>query len=82
MSVTAKVVCSVKTLQGEGTPYESYILNFSADYADGRNKEWAAATPYMYIQMSVKGDLKDLFEVGKKYTLTFDEAEEVSDAKE
>ena len=68
MSVTAKVLLSSKTLYPGGT----VGLVFSADYADGRNKEWAQATPYLDYKMTVKDTVADLFPLGGKITVTFD----------
>jgi hypothetical protein len=66
--ITAKIVCSKK--EPIGTSGE-FSLNFNADYADGRNKKWASATPVLSLGMTVKGSVSDSFEVGNKYTLTF-----------
>jgi hypothetical protein len=41
------------------------------DHADGRNKEWAAATPSLSLQMTLNGKAADLFEQGKRYELRF-----------
>ena len=73
MSVTAKVYCNSKTLgasMGATAPSGAQVT-FTCDYSDGRNKEWAQATPWLDLKMSVKD--ADLFELGKSYTLTFDE---------
>ena len=80
MAVTAKVKCTNKTEQGNG----SWALAFFADYADGRNKEWADATPSLYLTMTVKPDKGELFELGTAYTLTFeaDQPAEVESASE
>lgn len=37
---------------------------FMADYQDGRNKEWAEATPVVSFNFSVKAELAELFELG------------------
>jgi hypothetical protein len=76
--VTAKIVCTTKSEMGEGDSRQT-SMSFGPDYADGRNKEWAAATPALSLSMTVKGDVGDRFEQGKAYTLTFtDEAEELN----
>jgi hypothetical protein len=67
-AVTAKIVCTTKTVQSDG----SANLSFSPDYADARNKQWAAATPSLSLSMTVKGDVEAEFEQGDKYTLTFE----------
>jgi len=68
MSVTAKVKCNAKNaFQGAST-----TLSFGPDYADGRNKEWANATPSLSLSMTVNGQVADYFTLGESYTLTFD----------
>lgn len=70
-AVTAKVYCNTKTVsarRGE-TPTGAQV-GFTVDYADGRNKEWAQATPWLELKMSVKD--ADLFDLGQSYTLTFE----------
>jgi hypothetical protein len=69
--VTAKVKLSSK---GDGPG--AVPLVFYADYAEGRNKEWAAATPTLSLNMTVKPEVAELFEVGKPYTLTFEASED------
>jgi hypothetical protein len=70
MAVTAKVKCSNKrpVWSHDG----AYILDFAPDYGDGRNAEWAEATPALSLNMTVKGDVADAFEPGEAYTLTFE----------
>lgn len=70
MSITAKVVLSSKVEQGD-----QVILSFGADYADGRNKEWAKYTPGLSLTMGVLPEVAEKFEVGGKYTLTFEPSE-------
>jgi hypothetical protein len=67
MAITAKVICAWKA-PGES----STQLGFGADYADGRNAEWAAATPTLSLNMTVKPEVADLFTTGGRYTLTFE----------
>jgi len=43
-------------------------LAFVPDYEDGRNKEWAAATPSLTFSMTVTKEIADQFEVGEKIT--------------
>lgn len=70
MAITAKVTCGRKIIfTSDGTG--SAAFTFYADYADGRNKEWAAATPTLQLDITVKNG--DLFQVGKHYTLTFEQ---------
>jgi hypothetical protein len=69
-NVTAKVYCSNKIEEGEGDG-RTVSVNFQADYADDRNKEWSRYTPNLSLAMSLKGSVADQFEVGKAFTLTF-----------
>jgi hypothetical protein len=68
--VTAKITCTSKAESGEGDNRQA-VVGFSADYADGRNKEWAIYTPHLSVSMTLNGKASDLFEQGKRYTLTF-----------
>lgn len=43
-------------------------LQFVPDYEDGRNKEWAAATPALTFSMTVTKDVAEKFETGEKIT--------------
>lgn len=72
MAVTAKIRLTSKSLQNEGTDYEQFLLGFSPDYADDRNKEWALTTPTLSLSMTVKPEVADKFEQGAAYTLTFE----------
>jgi hypothetical protein len=48
-------------------------LKFIADYGDDRNKEWAAFTPSLSFQMTVKKEIFERhFELGASYTVTFE----------
>lgn len=69
--VTAKIVCTHKQHEYGDGPDEVVSVAFSPDYHDGRNAEWAAATPSLSLSMTVRGDVADQFETGKAYTLTF-----------
>jgi hypothetical protein len=71
MNVTAKVVVSGNVTTGQGTAYEQVNLSFTPDYADGRNKEWAVATPGLSLSMTVKPEVAEHFPQGKAFTLTF-----------
>jgi hypothetical protein len=75
LSVIAKVKCNQKSLINMGSEYESVQLGFGADYNDGRNKEWAQATPMLTLNMTVKPSVGDLFAFGQAYTLTFEPEE-------
>lgn len=71
MDVTAKVMLSSKQTSQEGSPYEATLLQFSVDYADGRNKAWSVATPALSLSMTVKPEVAAHFHQGRAYTLTF-----------
>jgi len=67
-AVTAKVKCSAK-----GAGYSDTVgVEFLPDYQDGRNAEWAEATPSLSFKMNVKSAVAEHFEVGGKYTVTFE----------
>lgn len=67
--VTAKVYCSQKTLNSY-SPIGA-MFKFAVNYSDGKNKEWALSTPSLDFTMTVNNS--DMFEVGKEYTVTFEE---------
>lgn len=67
MAVTAKAQVTRKEPSGDGA-----TVTFGADYQDGRNKEWAEATPLFSLTMKLKGGVADQFEQGGKYTITFE----------
>jgi hypothetical protein len=46
-------------------------LAFGPDYQDGRNAEWAAATPSLSISMTVQPSVGDLFKLADKWTVIF-----------
>lgn len=66
--VTAKVVCGWKQTGDTGV-----MVQFLPDYAQGRNSEWATATPSLNLTMTVKD--ANLFQTGQAYTLTFEPEE-------
>lgn len=72
MATTAKVFLSGKMPSGDGQT----SLSFTADYADGANKEWAKYTPALSLSMTVLDEVAEQFgEHGTKYTLTFEPSE-------
>jgi hypothetical protein len=72
--ITAKVTCNSK--QEYGTGDNAYAtLGFCPDYAQGRNAQWANATPHMDLRMTVRGDVGERFDLGGHYTLTFEREE-------
>jgi hypothetical protein len=72
MRTTAKVTVARKEDAGD----DQTQLTFSADYADGRNKEWAKYTPYLQVVMVVKNSVAEHFEVGGRFILTFEPEED------
>jgi hypothetical protein len=69
--ITAKVVLQNKQVVSPGTEYEQVQLTFVPDYADGRNKAWAVATPGLTLSMSVKPEVARSFQNGQAYELRF-----------
>jgi hypothetical protein len=72
MPTTAKVMLNSKLESGVGDN-RAVVLTFSANYAEGKNSEWAMWTPTLQLTMTVKGAVADQFNVGGQYTLTFTE---------
>ncbi|MFE9834091.1 hypothetical protein ACFYP4_02910 [Streptomyces sp. NPDC005551] len=70
MNITAKALVTDKRQWGEGED-RGATIGFGVDYADDRNREWAYYTPSLSVQMSVRGDVADHFEIGQPFTLTF-----------
>lgn len=68
MAITAKVRCTSKI----ETPGGGALLSFHPDYQDGRNSDWAQATPSLSLSMTVNEDAAEHFEQGQAYTLTFE----------
>lgn len=69
MSITAKV----KVQSREEFAGGAAKINIAADYSDGRNKEWASATPQLNLTMVVTENIAPRFKPGTAFTLTFDE---------
>lgn len=67
MSTSAKIFLSGKTAAGDGQT----SLHFTADYADGANKEWAKYTPSLSIQMTVLDEVAADWEFGDHFDLVF-----------
>jgi hypothetical protein len=63
---TAKVVVESKVEHGQ-----QVSLQFRPDYDQGRNAEWAEATPALSLGMTVKNEVAEQVEVGDAFTLTF-----------
>ena len=49
----------------------SVDLELYADYANGANEEWSAATPSIRITMTVKPELDTFFKSGQSFELVF-----------
>ncbi len=73
MRTTAKVVLNSKLESGVGEHRQIQAV-FSANYAGGKNAEWAVYTPSLQLAMTLKGEVGDRFEIGREYTLTFEES--------
>jgi len=75
MDTTLRTKCTTKTTPGnagDGTT----SLGFTPDYQDGRNQDWATATPNLHLQFTVKDEIGERFELGKAYTFTVSETED------
>ena len=71
-AITAKVFLSGKTKSGDGQT----TLGFTADYADGANKEWAKYTPSLNLYMVVLDEVAEGINYGDKFTGTFQRTED------
>lgn len=78
MPITAKVYVVRSTETGQGEDREVHVT-LAADYADGRNKEWARYTPVLNLKISLKDAVADKFKVGQRYLLTFEEETDAPD---
>jgi len=68
MTVTAKFIVSRVNKNDWATEVE-----LTPDYAEGRNKEWAAATPSGMIRMTIKNDVAaEVFQQGQPFTVVFE----------
>jgi hypothetical protein len=67
MATTAKVFISSVTANGTGET----TVYFTADYADGANKEWAKYTPNLSLSMTVLDEVAADWKFGDKFTLVF-----------
>lgn len=69
--ITAKAIVHQRTETGTGD-HRQVAVKFVADYADGRNKEWAAATPVLNLEMTMSGAVAESFPVGARFELRFE----------
>jgi len=67
---TAKVKIGSKVPNGAGVTSVSFYPNYGSNGAE-INKEWAASTPGLSYQMSIKNELADRLNMGDEYTATF-----------
>lgn len=68
MAVTAKFKVSRRSEMGWATEIE-----LTPDYAEGRNAEWAEATPSGMIRMTVKNQVAaEQFAEGRAFTVVFE----------
>lgn len=68
MAVTAKFKVARRTEMDWATEIE-----LVPDYAQGRNAEWATATPAGMIRLTIKNDLAaQQFQEGQPFTVTFE----------
>lgn len=70
--ITAVASLRLKYPSTDGTQTQ---LEFTADYNDERNKEWAKWTPALSVSMHVKNEVAEQFEVHENYLLTFEKQE-------
>jgi hypothetical protein len=75
--ITAKIRCTGKTVTGEGDNRCAQV-SFGPDYAEGRNVQWALATPHLALSMTLNAAASDLFERSASYTLVFEPEREES----
>lgn len=69
--ITAKVVLGRKDAHNKSDENSPVALHFQPDYAQGRNAEWADATPSLSLSMTVRADVATKFTEGTAYTLQF-----------
>lgn len=73
----AKSITAVANLYNTiGNGPDQTTLNFTADYNDERNKEWAEFTPSLSLSMTVTNEVAKEFQAGKSYLLTFEDVQE------
>lgn len=87
MAVTAKFKVARKIPLGptfdtatgqwsEQAPW-AWEVEMVPDYAEGRNKDWAAATPAGMIRLTIKNELAaEQMQPGDAYTITFEKSDE------
>lgn len=73
MSTSAKIVLQGKTPSSDGQT----SLSFSADYADGANKEWSKYTQALSVSMTVLDEVAADWDAGDHFDLLFTKREKV-----
>lgn len=72
-AITAKVQVGTRIENRDANDnVYSVNLQFFADYADDRNKEWSYATPAISVQMTVRPEVAEHFPANGRFTLTFE----------
>lgn len=72
MTATREITAKFKVQWVEKQGDYGTQIRMGVDYMDGRNKEWAAATPWGEIVMVVKNELAaQEFTQGRAFTVTF-----------
>lgn len=71
---TAKIRCSSKTPNAGSTPPTTRV-QFTPNYGEGKNSEWAARTPTLNLDMAVLDEIAERIDVGDEVTLTFTKGE-------
>ena len=72
--ITAVAVLQTKVTTESGSGSNT-VLQFAADYKDARNKEWAYYTPSLNLQMTVRPEVADQFDLQGHYLLSFEKQE-------
>lgn len=67
-AITAKMQLATMSHHADGQTGLSFVV----DYQDGRNKEWSKYTPGGQIQLTVKSEVAEHFELGGSYLVTFE----------
>jgi hypothetical protein len=75
MQTTLKTKCTHIETPGSAGPGTT-TLHFGPDYEQGRNAEWATATPGLNIVFTVRDEIADRWELHKAYTFTVSETED------
>lgn len=66
-------------ITGKSAAGEVTALTLGPDYGDGRNQEWAQATPSFATQMAVLNGLAEELEVGQEVEITLTPGRKAAD---